>query len=69
MTKPQVKIFQLDQDNLCCGWCRAYLSNETFMGHANEHLLTLEEMSNNARLTITIQLPDFDDDPYNVEEL
>lgn len=67
--KPQIEIFQLDVDNLVCGWCRAYLDNVGFMGHANQHLLTLEELRNNARLTITIKLPEPEDDPFSVEEL
>jgi hypothetical protein len=68
-TKPQVEIFQLDVDNLRCGWCQAYLANDIFMGHANQHLLKLEEMREASRLTITVKLPDPEEDPFNVEEL
>lgn len=67
--KPQVEIFQLDVDNLVCGWCNAYLDNAGFSLHAQRHLLILEEMRENSRLTITIKLPDPDDDPFSVGEL
>lgn len=67
--KPQVEIFQIDQHNLRCGWCQAWLDTELFMGHANQHLIMLEQLRDDARLTITIQLPDPEDDPYNVEDL
>lgn len=69
MSKTCVEIFQLDVDHLRCGWCQAYLDNVGFMGHANQHLLRLEEMRDNARLTITIKLPDPKDDLFNVDEL
>lgn len=69
MSKPFVEIFQLDVDNLRCGWCHAYLSNDMFMGHANQHLRMLEQMREDSRLTITVMLPDPEDDPFNVEEL
>lgn len=69
MSQPYVEIFQLDVDSLRCGWCQAYLSNELFMGHANQHLLMLEQMRDNARLTITIKLPDPEEDPFNESDL
>lgn len=67
--KPQVEIFQLNIDNLQCGWCQAYLSSNNWTGHANQHLLRLEEMRDLARLTITVQLPEEEDDTYSVEDL
>lgn len=67
--KPKVELFQLDIDNLQCGWCQAYLSTENWSGHANQHLLRMEEMRESSRLTITVQLPEEEDDPYNVEDL
>lgn len=69
MSKPFVEMFQFNIDNLQCGWCQAYLSSDNWTGHANQHLVRLEEMRESARLTITVTLPDPEDDPFSVEEL
>lgn len=67
----QIEIFQIDTDNLRCGWCQAWLDSTGWVGHANQHFTMLEQLREESRLTITVSPKPEEDYDYDhcVEDL